>query len=229
MTNLTVLCEGYSNPMDGSDEGGLEVLYKNYSCTLIQGAGGYYPRIIIDTMNAWSVGSVVESLMHDHNLTRSDIDYCISTHSHPDHMGNNNQFLRATHIVGNMVYRVDEFDEEIISVYKHDFSTEGPYEINDAIKIASTKGHTLNCVSVICKNTQLGGKTVAVVGDLFQHQDDIDKPEMWRNAGSEAPEDQLVNRYKIACAADYIVPGHGPMFKVTTVMRQKLFEQANLS
>lgn len=38
--------------------------------------------------------------LEKHNLTPDDIDYVVCTHGHSDHIGNNNLFLKARHIVG---------------------------------------------------------------------------------------------------------------------------------
>jgi hypothetical protein len=53
---------------------------------------------------------------------------------------------------------------------------------------------------------------VAVVGDLFRCQEDLEDPTLWRK-DSINPERQEVSRAKILQIADYIVPGRGPMFK----------------
>lgn len=188
-----------------------EVMRANCTCTLIQCETG--ENLIIDTLDAWS-GSKLEEKLRSVGLKKSEITTCISTHGHPDHTSNNNHFLKARHIVGHTISEGDEY-------FIHDFGKD-PYRINDSIEIIATKGHTLCCISVICKKSNLGGKTVAIVGDLFEHEKDIDQPELWENAGSEAPKDQLANRNKIANLADYIVPGHGPMFEVTEEMRKKL-------
>lgn len=34
------------------------------------------------------------------NITPDEINYVVSTHGHSDHIGNNNLFLKAKHIVG---------------------------------------------------------------------------------------------------------------------------------
>lgn len=59
-------------------------------------------------------------------------------------------------------------------------------------------------------------------GDLFEKEEDLVDESIWMvSAYSEAPKLQEVNRNKILKLADYIVPGHGPMFKVTKEMKQK--------
>lgn len=60
------------------------------------------------------------------------------------------------------------------------------------------------------------------LGDVFEREEDIENEEIWRSAGSINPEQQEKSRALIASIADHIVPGHGPMFKVTSDIRRKL-------
>lgn len=54
-----------------------------------------------------------------------------------------------------------------------------------------------------------------VPGDLFERVEDLQDESLWLElAGSEDEELQRTNRDKILLLADFIVPGHGPMFKV---------------
>lgn len=58
------------------------------------------------------------------------------------------------------------------------------------------------------------------VGDLFEREEDITNPKLWQHvAGSDDPHKQQQNRNMILKIADWIVPGHGPMFKVTEEMK----------
>ena len=50
-------------------------------------------------------------------------------------------------------------------------------------------------------------------GDLFECEADLTDDSIWRDV-SENPEVQLENRQKILKIADFIIPGHGPGFKV---------------
>lgn len=145
-----------------------------------------------------------------------DITYVISTHGHSDHLGNNNLFLKARHIVGDCISERDKY-------YLHDFTAES-YRINEDIEVVATPGHTTSCVSVIVKNTNMGG-TVGIVGDLFERAEDIDNSELWLDAGSTDEQLQKQNRSKIAELVDVIVPGHGPLFYVSHEIRCKLKDQ----
>ena len=55
---------------------------------------------------------------------------------------------------------------------------------------------------------------MVVAGDLFEKEEDIENPDLWKEAGSENEEVQEKNRNKVLEMADFIVPGHGKMFKV---------------
>lgn len=52
-----------------------------------------------------------------------------------------------------------------------------------------------------------------VTGDLFECCEDLENPSLWQD-NSEKPEIQEQSRIDVLKMADYIVPGHGKMFKV---------------
>lgn len=93
-----------------------------------------------------------------------------------------------------------------------DFSNEEEYVINQNIKVIPTPGHTLQDVSVIFKDKN--NLVYAIVGDLFENENDLLNELIWINAGSDNIELQRHNRLKIMDIADYIIPGHGAMFPV---------------
>ena len=73
------------------------------------------------------------------------------------------------------------------------------------------------------RNTNLEKHSpVAIVGDLFEKEEDVFEESLWIDAGSENEKLQRKNRLKIAEMVEFIIPGHGPMFKVTEEMREKL-------
>lgn len=209
---IIVLFNGYSRMLENDVRG--EVMQSNCTCTLIKEKSGL--NIIIDTMDCWSGPRLIQALT-EQGLNPQDIDFCISTHTHPDHLGNNNLFLNAKHIVGWSVSKGDEY-------FIHDFNNK-PYVLSEDIEVISTKGHTLSCISVIVRNSGFDGKTVGIVGDLFEREDDIDNPGLWKDVGSESVEDQFQNRQKIVDMVDIIVPGHGPKFDVSIEIRDKIRNQ----
>ncbi|KAI8438304.1 hypothetical protein MSG28_010877 [Choristoneura fumiferana] len=168
MSDVNVLYEGYSIMTDKDQ------MIANCSCILITGN----QNVIVDTMTAWDSEKIITALQK-YNLTPDKIHYVVSTHGHSDHIGNNNLFLNAKHIVGYSVSFRDKY-------YMHSFDK----------------------------------------GDLFEKYEDIEDPNVWLEAGSDDPVQQMRNRLKIAEAADWIVPGHGPKFQVTEQIRNSLHRQA---
>lgn len=201
MYEVHVLQSGYSsvNP-DGS-------MLANGTCTLIIGPS---KKVIVDTLSPWD-RDVLTNLLQQRDLRPCEITHVICTHGHPDHTGNNNLFTDAEiHIVGNSVYHKDTYSE-------HQFADGIPYEIDGRdLYIHPTPGHTLDSVSVVV-NTRKG--RVCVAGDLFEKEEDIKDPSVWKEAGSEDESQQIKNRCLMLLLSDYIVPGHGPMFKVTNEMK----------
>uniref|UniRef100_A0A8W8LSG1 Metallo-beta-lactamase domain-containing protein n=1 Tax=Magallana gigas TaxID=29159 RepID=A0A8W8LSG1_MAGGI len=82
--------------------------------------------------------------------------------------------------------------------------------VNDDVEVIPTPGPTSEDIFVIVKNTQLG--TIAVVGDLFHSEEDMEDSSLWRSR-SQDPARQEANRHKILRLVDYVVPGHGKIFQ----------------
>lgn len=202
MNVVDVLFQGYSRV---SGDNKFE-LHANATCSLVRGKN---VNILVDTLTPWDAASLMEALK-ERDLTPDSFTHVICTHGHSDHIGNLNQFLKATLIVGKCVSRKD--------VYFLDAFDEGSFKITDDIIVTPTPGHTLADVSVIVRNTALG--TVVLAGDLFEREEDISSPLIWQSAGSDDPKVQVENRRKVLSMADYIVPGHGPMFKVTDHLKE---------
>ncbi|XP_053616451.1 metallo-beta-lactamase domain-containing protein 1 isoform X2 [Plodia interpunctella] len=193
MSEIAVLFEGYS-VMSGKDE-----MIANCSCTLVRGDH----NIIVDTMTSWDSEKIINALKQ-FDITPEDIHYVVSTHGHSDHIGNNNLFLKAKHIVGFSVSHKDKY-------YSHAFDKGEEYTINQSVKVLPTPGHTLSDVTVVVRSKD--GETVAITGDLFEKLEDIENPNIWLEAGSDDPVVQIKHRAKVAEIADQIIPGHGPQFK----------------
>lgn len=45
-----------------------------------------------------------------HGLTCNDVDFLVCTHGHSDHIGNNNLFLKAKHVMGGAINFKDVYD-----------------------------------------------------------------------------------------------------------------------
>ncbi|KAJ3659102.1 hypothetical protein Zmor_010809 [Zophobas morio] len=189
---VIVLYDGYSK-----DEG--TSMLANCTCTLIKGR----TNIVIDTMTSWDGDRLTEAL-YKNGINCNQIEFVICTHGHSDHIGCNYLFPKAVHIVGFCI-------SQQYTYFYHDFQSGKEYVINDKVKVVPTPGHTLQDVSVIVETDD---GVVAITGDLFEKEEDLRDDSIWKSAGSDSQELQIINRKKILDIADYIVPGHGPMFKV---------------
>lgn len=224
MNEVIVLNEGYSAMEEGGGEGSSSVMVANCTCTLIK---SHDCNIIVDTMTPWD-GDLLLQKLQEHRLAPDDISWVVSTHGHSDHLGNNNLFLSARHIVGTNISQRNRY-------FIHDF-TSAPYRLSPTIEVVATPGHTLSCVSLLIRDgtiavnpesTGAATSTIAIVGDLFERAEDIADSDLWLDAGSEDPTGQRRNRAKMAAMADFIVPGHGPAFAVTDGMRGELARQVD--
>ncbi|XP_013176289.1 PREDICTED: metallo-beta-lactamase domain-containing protein 1 isoform X2 [Papilio xuthus] len=191
MSEVIVLCNGYSTISEAVDE-----MTANCTCTLIKGV----QNIIVDTMTAWDADKITTALKSQ-DLIPDDINFVVSTHGHSDHIGNNNLFLKAKHIVGFSISYEDKY-------YIFPFDKGEEYVINDTVKVIPTPGHTLSDVTVLVKSNK--NELIAIA-----------------EAGSEDKVQQARNRSKIADLANWIIPGHGPKFQVTEESRQTLRKQIN--
>lgn len=147
--------------------------------------------------------NLILTTLKENKLTPNEIEYVILTHSDIDHIGNLNLFPKATFIGGNDVIQNDLFKE---------FFKE-KYIVDENISIIHTPGHDNRSITVLVK-TKKG--LVAITGDLFEYEKDwlsVDTSEAWE-PWSQDKNLQTESRIKIWKIADFIIPGHGNMFKV---------------
>jgi len=139
-------------------------------------------------------------------LKTSDIDYVFLSHQHPDHILLAGIFEKAKFIT---------FDTNLM--YNNDALTEfNTHVLGKDIEIIETPGHVLEHLSLIV-NTSKG--KIAIIGDVIWWLDneeqivDIHQKDHSQAKGMNMK--QLVeSRKKVLAVADYIIPGHGKMFKV---------------
>lgn len=187
---ISVLMQGYSYEDRNGD------FKANGTCTLIIGAS----KILVDTGSPRDKDKIIKCLQ-DHDLSPSNIDYVICTHGHIDHVGNLNLFPNAKFIVGYDIMYGDSYQD-------HDFKNGKNFIVDNNVEVNPTPGHTHADVSVLVRNVKDYG-TVVVCGDLFENEKDNNE---WKSL-SENVKIQEINREKILKIADYIIPGHGAMFK----------------
>ncbi|XP_040569863.1 metallo-beta-lactamase domain-containing protein 1 [Lepeophtheirus salmonis] len=193
MYNIHILSVGYSKFEK-------DTCLANCTSTLIKSPD---INIVVDTMTPWDKDKLVRELK-THRVEPDNVDYLICTHGHSDHVGNNNLFLKAKHIVGHCVHFKDVFETTPF------FENNGEFKIDgDNLKVFGTPGHTMDSISV---KVQTKEGVVVIAGDTFEKEDDEN---IWEHlAASENPDEQRKSRDYIRKMADYIVPGHGNIFKV---------------
>ncbi|PAV65456.1 hypothetical protein WR25_12541 [Diploscapter pachys] len=129
-----------------------------------------------------------------------------------DHFGQLNFFPNARHFFGAYEYSDDNYMTTELNLNE-------TMKLSNNVYLMNTPGHTAQDVSVIVLNTPCCG-TVVVSGDLFYNETDamLDSGEWFEEAWN--PVEGRNNRYKILCMADFIIPGHGKLFKVNSHMRR---------
>ncbi|XP_059483264.1 metallo-beta-lactamase domain-containing protein 1-like [Neocloeon triangulifer] len=196
--SVSVLNIGHSNKFEKTGD-----MFANCTVTFIKGLKF---NILVDTMTAWD-GAKLERMLKEIKLHPDDIHYVVCTQGHSDHTGGNYLFRNAFHIVGTTMSHGERFMTSPLNDGKE-------FLIEPKVKVICTPGHTLDSVTVLVDTGKEEKGLVAITGDLFEREADIEFPKLWRElAGSQNPEEQEKNRKKILEMADFIVPGHGPMFQ----------------
>jgi glyoxylase-like metal-dependent hydrolase (beta-lactamase superfamily II) len=165
-------------------------------------------NIIVDTGSFHETELIIKGLKEE-NLTPEDMDIVFLTHLHLDHVINTHLFKNAKiYCKFNPGYPGQ--------IHNPKDGTIERTEINDGVKLTKdvefllTPGHTTDSTSLIV--TTQDGK-VCIAGDAFPSKEFL-------NLNKE-PLAMLVDisqfnksRDKILAIADYIIPGHGDIFKV---------------
>lgn len=194
MAEVKVLIKGYAR-----EEKGIE--YASSTTTLIQSNA---KNIIVDPgMNRRRLLNALGK----ERLKPKDIDYVILTHNHMDHMLLTGIFENAKVLDNGSIYSFDGKIED------HDGKVLGT-----DVKIINTPGHDQFHCSVLI-NTKEFGK-VAIVADVFWWADkekqktDYESLITHKDPYVKNKKQLDASRKKILKLADYIIPGHGGMFKV---------------
>lgn len=194
MVEVKVLIQGYAKEIDGKE-------FASSSTVLIRENS---LNILVDP--GINRKELLESLQKE-NLKIQDINFVIITHTHLDHcilagIFENAKILNDTDII-SFDSNMDEHDSKVP---------------NTEIEIVKTPGHDQFHCSVLIKTEDLGN--VVVAGDVFWWTDDedqkTDKQSLLDHIDPYVKDENLLreSREKIIGIADYIIPGHGKMFKI---------------
>lgn len=194
MADVKVLIEGYVK-----EEKGFELA--SSTTTLIK---ENRINIIVDPgMNR----KMLLKALKKEKLSPNKIDYVILTHYHLDHSLLTGIFENARVLDNTEFYSFDgKIDSHKGKIPKTD------------IQIVKTPGHDMFHCSVLVKDEKLGN--VAIVGDVFwwrnNQKQEIEKEDLINHEDPYVKnKEELINsRKKVLEIADYIIPGHGKMFKV---------------
>lgn len=149
-------------------------------------------NIIVDT-GGKEYEKRIKKELRKHGLTRRKVDIVINTHSHPDHTWNNAFFKNAKFIKHNGIL-TDKF-----------YFLQPPIQVAKDVEVIKTPGHTDDSCSVIV-HTEEG--VYAIVGDLIATNRE-------KVAPFEKDKKQIEKyRRKVKTMADFIIPGHGEIYKV---------------
>ncbi len=135
---------------------------------------------------------LIEKLKQE-GLTIDDVNIVCITHSHIDHYRNIGMFPKAKTLEYYGLWEANIVDE-----WKEQFT--------DDIKIIKTPGHNYDAITLLVK-TDKG--IVAICGDVFWRENQP-KDDPYASDKEKLQE----SRKKVLELADWVIPGHGPMFKV---------------
>lgn len=138
---------------------------------------------------------VLTDALQKENLTVEDVDVVCITHSHIDHYRNIGMFPRA-----KVLEYYGLWDKDTVKDWSENFTPN--------IQILHTPGHDYTGITLFV-TTQDG--IVAICGDIFWKENHPENP-IDDNYASDF--DKLKkSREMILKTADWIIPGHGPMYE----------------
>lgn len=155
-------------------------------------------KIIIDP--GCNREKLIEELSKN-GLSLADIDFVLLTHSHTDHTLLKGIFENAKVLDNKIIYDNDKQVEHDNKIPETD------------LEIVQTPGHSNDHCSLIVKTDE---GIYVVAGDVFWWMDneeqkvDINRPDQAHPADMRK---LIESRKKILDIADYVIPGHGKVFK----------------
>lgn len=193
MSTFKILIEGYAHPL----------IDDNYiaspTTTLIYDSG---LKILVDP--GTNKDLLLEALKKE-GLTPSGIDILFLTHYHPDHFLNIRLFPDHDIYDGFMIWKNDKE----ISYFGKIPGTE--------IEVIPTPGHSSEHCSLLINDEKLG--KVCIAQDVFWWEDEKQKSNTEKDLMelhdlfASDIEKLKASRKKVLEIADWIIPGHGKMFK----------------
>jgi glyoxylase-like metal-dependent hydrolase (beta-lactamase superfamily II) len=185
MTEVKILIEGYTTA-DTAEAG------EEKTCPTITLIKDKDIVMIVDP-GVLEDQKILIDILGKEGLTIDDINIVCITHSHIDHYRNIGMFSRA-----KTLEYWGLWDKNTVEDWKEQFT--------ENIQIVKTPGHSYDSITFFVK-TDKG--IIAICGDVFWKEN---FPE--DDAYASDKEKLQESRKKILEMADWIIPGHGKMFKV---------------
>jgi len=194
MTEIKILIKGYAKEENDAE-------FASSTTTLIREGD---LNIIVDP--GMDRKLLLEALKKE-NLSLNKIDYVILTHYHLDHS-----------LLAGIFENAKILDNDEMYSWSGKIERHGGKIPETNIKIIKTPGHDMFHCSVLAETKKLG--KVAIVGDVFwwsdKEEQQTDKKSLieHKDPYMKNKEKLMDSRKKILKIANYIIPGHGKMFKV---------------
>ncbi|PIZ27683.1 hypothetical protein COY45_01165 [Candidatus Berkelbacteria bacterium CG_4_10_14_0_8_um_filter_42_34] len=185
MTEVKILIEGYTTA-DTAEAG------EEKTCPTITLIKDKDIVMIVDP-GVLEDQKILIDILGKEGLTIDDIDIVCITHSHIDHYRNIGMFPRA-----KTLEYWGLWDKNTVEDWKEQFT--------ENIQIVKTPGHNYDSITLFVK-TDKG--IIAVCGDVFW-KENFPEDDAYASDKKKLQE----SRKKILEMADWIIPGHGKMFKV---------------
>jgi len=185
MAEVKILIQGYTTA-DTAESG------EEKTCPTITLVKDKNNIIVVDPGVLESQKILIDKLKEE-NLTVDDVNIVCITHSHLDHYRNIGMFPEA-----KTLEYWGLWDKNTVEDWNSQFS--------DDIQILKTPGHNYDSITLFVKTNE---GVVAVCGDVFW-KEDFPKDDAYASDKEELEK----SRKKVLEMADYIIPGHGGMFKV---------------
>lgn len=130
--------------------------------------------------------------LRDENMSIKDVNVVCITHSHLDHYRNIGMFPKA-----KTLEYWGLWDKNTVEDWNEQFT--------DDIKIIKTPGHSYDGITLFVKT---GRGVIAICGDVFW-KENSPKNDPYASDKEKLQE----SRKRVLEMADYIIPGHGKMFR----------------
>jgi len=185
MTSVKILITGYTTAdTKNSDE--------EKTCPTITLVRDGNLNIIVDPGVLDSQQILLDRLKEE-GLSPEDIDVVFLTHSHLDHYRNIGMFRRAKTL-------------EFWGIWTGGKCENWPAQFTKNIKIIKTPGHSADSLTMLVTTAE---GVIAICGDVFW-QENYPLLDIY----ASEPEKLLTSRQQVLESADFIIPGHGRLFKV---------------